>query len=140
MKDQNMKEEQRSEILASIRKGGLTINERDPIFAILTANEIAFNDHLAKMDILFIEHSSKLESAIQRYQDEAKNLAEVRISRAVNGAFERLDDYKKEIEEVKAPPPPPEPNKDLGNKPGVYYALVPIFAAASGFTAALLIL
>jgi len=135
-----MNDEQRSEILAAIRKGGVAINEEDPIFAILTANEICLEDHLAKVDIQNMEFFAKLKSFTKEIQDEAKNLAEVRISKAVNGAFERLDDYKKEIEEVKAPPPPPEPNKDLGNKPGVYYALVPIFAAASGFTAALLIL
>lgn len=136
-----MTEASKEEVSNAIRKAHkISISASDPLFALLTANEIIFEDQLAKIDIQNMEFFAKLKSFTKEIQDEAKNLAEVRISKAVNGAFERLDDYKKEIEEVKAPPPPPEPNKDLGNKPGVYYALVPIFAAASGFTAALLIL
>ena len=135
----NMTPEQKQEILNKIREvHKIGVDEDDPFFAILTANEVAFEDHLAKLDTQNMEFYAKMESFLKEIQKETKNLAEVRISKAVNETFERLDDYKKEIEEVKATlSPTPEPK---ASKPGVYYGLIPIIAAASGFAAALLIL
>lgn len=128
-----MTPEQKQEILNKIREvHKIGVDETDPFFAIITANEVAFEDHLAKMDIQNMEFYAKMESFLQ----ETRNLAEVRISKAVNEALERLDDYKKEIEEIKATQEP----QALNSKPGVYYALIPIIAAAAGFAAALLIL
>lgn len=136
-----MNEQQRSKILASIRKGNLAINEGDPIFAILTANEICFEDHLAKIDIQNMEFYAKLESFTKRIQDEAKNLAEARISKAVNGAFERLDDYKKEIEEVKAPPSSEEQKKSGVDLEKMMWYVFGLFTSAClGFGLGLIIL
>ena len=132
-----MTPEQKQEILNKIREvHKIGVDETDPFFAIITANEVAFEDHLAKMDIQNMEFYAKIEGFLQEIQKETKNLAEVRISKAVNEALERLDDYKKEIEEIKATQEP----QALNSKPGVYYALIPIIAATAGFAAALLIL
>jgi hypothetical protein len=120
---------------------GISTTEKDPIFAIITANEIAFEDHLAKIDIQNMQFYAKLASFTKEIQDEAKNLAEVRISRAVNGAFERLDDYKKEIEEVKATPSSEEQKKngvDLGKM--MWYVFGVFASACLGFGLGLLIL
>ena len=120
---------------------GISTTEKDPIFAILTANEIAFEDHLAKIDIQNMEFYAKLESFTKEIQDEAKNLAEVRISRAVNGAFERLDDYKKEIEEVKATPSSEEQKKNGMNLEKMIWYVFGVFASAClGFGLCLIIL
>jgi hypothetical protein len=136
-----MNDEQRSEILASIRKGNLSIDENDPIFAILTANEICFEDHLAKIDIQNMEFYAKLKSFTKEIQDEAINLAEVRISKAVNGAFDRLDDYKKEIEEVKATPSLEEQKKNgVDLEKMMWYVFGVITSACLGFGLGLLIL
>ena len=136
-----MNDEQRSEILAAIRKGGVGINEKDPIFAFLTATEIIFEDHLVKIDIQNMEFYAKLKSFTKEIQDEAKNLAEVRISRAVNGAFERLDDYKKEIEEVKATPSSDDQTKSGVNlEKMMWYVFGVLTSACLGFGLGLLIL
>ena len=136
-----MNDEQKSEILAAIRKDNLAINEEDPIFAILTANEICLKNHLAKVDIQNMEFYAKLKSFTKEIQDEAKNLAEVRISRAVNGAFERLDDYKKEIEEVKAAPPLEEQKKSgVDLEKMMWYVFGLLTSACLGFGLGLIIL
>jgi len=135
-------EKQTEEILNAIRKThGISTSETDPIFALLTANEIAFQDHLAKMDIQNMEFYAKLKSFTKEIQDEAKNLAEVRISKAVNGAFERLDDYKKEIEEVKAPPSSEEQKKSGVDLEKMMWYVFGLFTSAClGFRLGLIIL
>jgi len=134
--------EQKEEMLNAIRKThGISTTEKDPIFAIITANEIAFEDHLAKIDIQNMQFYAKLASFTKEIQDEAKNLAEVRISRAVNRAFERLDDYKKEIEEVKPIPSSEEQKKngvDLGKM--MWYVSGLFTSACLGFGLGLIIL
>jgi len=134
--------EQKEEMLNAIRKThGISTTEKDPIFAIITANEIAFEDHLAKIDIQNMEFYAKLKSFTKEIQDEAKNLSEVRISRAVNGAFERLDDYKKEIEEVKATPSLEEQKKSGVNLEKMMWYVFGVFTSAClGFGLGLLII
>ena len=137
-----MTPEQKEEMLNAIRKThGISTTEKDPIFAIITANEIAFEDHLAKIDIQNMEFYAKLKSFTKEIQDEAKNLSEVRISRAVNGAFERLDDYKKEIEEVKATPSLEEQKKSGVNLEKMMWYVFGVFTSAClGFGLGLLII
>jgi len=133
---------QTEEILDAIRKTyGISTTERDPIFAILTGTEVLFEDHLAKMDIQNMEFYAKIEGFIKEIQNEAKNLAEVRISRAVNEAFERLDDYKKEIEEVKATPSLEEQTKSgVDMQKMMWYLFGLLTSACLGFGLGLIIL
>ncbi len=137
-----MTPEQTEEILNAIRKThGISTTERDPIFAILTGTEVLFEDHLAKMDIQNMQFYAKLASFTKEIQDEAKNLAEVRISRAVNRAFERLDDYKKEIEEVKATPSSDDQTKSGVNlEKMMWYVFGVLTSACLGFGLGLIIL
>jgi len=135
-------EESKEEISNAIRKAHkVSISASDPLFALLTANEIIFEDQLAKIDIQNMEFYAKLKSFTKEIQDEAKNLAEVRISKAVNGAFERLDDYKKEIEEVKAPPSSEEQKKSGVNLEKMMWYVFGLFTSAClGFGLGLIIL
>ena len=137
-----MTEESKEEISNAIRKAHkVSISASDPLFALLTANEIIFEDQLAKIDIQNMEFYAKLKSFTKEIQDEAKNLAEVRISKAVNGAFERLDDYKKEIEEVKAPPSSEEQKKSGVNLEKMMWYVFGLFTSAClGFGLGLIIL
>lgn len=44
------------------KKHHLILDSNDPIFAVVTANEIIFDDFLSKTDKLFIKHKMDLES------------------------------------------------------------------------------
>ncbi|MDN5071429.1 conjugal transfer protein TraM [Aliarcobacter butzleri] len=53
----------KKEILEEIAKRHhIILDSNDPIFAVVTANELIFNDFLSKADKLFIKHKMDLES------------------------------------------------------------------------------
>ncbi|EAJ7826549.1 conjugal transfer protein TraM [Campylobacter coli] len=44
------------------KKHHIILDENDPILAVVSANEIIFDDFLKKIDLLFIKHKTDLES------------------------------------------------------------------------------
>lgn len=137
-------EEKKEEILNAIRKKGIAIDAKDPLFALLIASEFALVDYLNKVDLLFSQHLQSMESATVRYQTEAKELAEVKISKAVNDAFNRLDKYKEEIDEAMKyahrQKDISSTDSDRSNGIPTIFWLIPIFSAAIGYAAALFII
>ena len=139
-----MTDEQKEEILNAIRKAhGIATTPKDPLFALITANEYAMSHYMAKIDLLFMEQMSDMEAARLRFQNDAKELAEIKISKAVNNAFDRLDAYKKEIDEAleyarRQSEISTEQTKN-GNR-WVSTILIPILTAAAGYAAALFII
>ncbi len=137
--------EKKQELLNKIRElHKISVDDDDPLFALITANEYAFLDHMSKVDILFKDQLSNIEEATKRYQDEIKELAEVKISKAVNDAFNRLDAYKKEIDEaLEYARSQSEITADqkigFKNIPPLFW-LLPIFSVALGYAAALFII
>lgn len=137
-------EEKVDEILNTIRRvHGIATSPKDPIFSLLTANEIVMAHHMAKIDLLFVQQMQDMEAARMRFQNDAKELAEIKISKAVNNAFDRLDAYKKEIDETmeyarRQSEISTEQAKN-GNRWWVS-VLIPILTAAAGYAAALFII
>ncbi|EGY4845193.1 conjugal transfer protein TraM, partial [Campylobacter coli] len=43
------------------KKHHIILDENDPILAVVSANEIIFDDFLKKIDLLFIKHKTDLE-------------------------------------------------------------------------------
>lgn len=139
-----MTDEQKEEILNAIRKAhGIATTPKDPLFALITANEYAMSHYMAKIDLLFMEQMSDMEAARLRFQNDAKELAEIKISKAVNNAFDRLDAYKKEIDEAleyaRSQSEITMEQTKNGNR-WVSTILIPILTAAAGYAAALFII
>ncbi|HDX6309612.1 conjugal transfer protein TraM [Campylobacter fetus subsp. fetus] len=55
-----MKKDEMLKIIADKHK--LILDENDPIFAVVTANELLFDDFISKLDIYFIKQKADLES------------------------------------------------------------------------------
>jgi len=124
-----MTTEQKEEILNEIRKiHGITMPEKDPAFAVITALEIVASRYLKEVDLLMVQQSANYETTTVRYLDKAKELAEIKISAAVDDVLIRMDEYKiKAIEEMKIETPKAE-------VPSIYWYLLSISVlSALGF-------
>ena len=128
-----MTPEKKKEIIDHIRQTHkIAIDEDDPIFAIITANEIAFKENLKNQDIMFAEHLANITSNTELYLSKAKELAEVKISKAVEDAYIQLEQFKSEAkEELTAEP-------TITNKISIWIML--LIATAVGYGAALVFL
>jgi len=138
-------DEQKEEILNAIRKvHGIATTPNDPLFALITANEYAMSHYMAKIDLLFVQQIQEMEAARLRWETDAKELAEVKISKAVNDAFNRLDQYKEEIDKaIKYAHRQKEissTDSDRSNGIPTIFWLIPIFSAALGYATALFII
>ena len=132
-----MTEEQKQELLDAIRKQNIQIGKTDPLFAVITALEFVTQRYLKEVDLLMIRQSANYETTTVRYLDKAKELAEVKISHAVEEVLIRMDDYKvKVIEDLKTETPKAE-------IPTVFWVLLGmtgVMSIAAGYMVALLIL
>jgi len=125
-----MTPERKQEILEKIRQEHkIAIDEDDPMFAIITANEVVFEDYMSKQNIMFAEHLANMETSTENYLTRAKELAEVKISNAVEGAYQQLEEFrdeaKAEIESKEAP----ETRQSI---PILYWVML-LFAVALGY-------
>jgi len=79
-----MTDSQKEEILNSILKEhGVTLNSKDPIFAILTANEIILNTYTKELEQQLIFQKNQIEHITEQYLNKAKVLTEKKISSVV---------------------------------------------------------
>ncbi|RRS29869.1 MAG: hypothetical protein P794_09475 [Epsilonproteobacteria bacterium (ex Lamellibrachia satsuma)] len=122
-----MTDEQKEEILNEIRKiHGIAMPEKDPAFAVITALEIVARRYLQEVDILMTKQSANYEDTTVKYLDKAKELAEVKISNAVENVYETLDEFKintiKEVQEVK-------PKQEIP----LFYWIFTLMAGAMGY-------
>jgi len=121
-----MTEEQKQELLDAIRKQNIQIGKTDPLFAVITALEFVTQRYLKEVDILMLKQSANYETTTVRYLDKAKELAEVKISNAVENVYEKLDEFKintiKEVKEVK-------PKQEIP----LFYWIFTLMAGAMGY-------
>ena len=75
----------------------IIIDESDPIFAILTANEIVLNDYVKKIDQVNAINLLNMESQYSKIIDEMQNLAEKRIGLAIDKTNNDLKITKNQI-------------------------------------------
>jgi len=132
-----MTDEQKEEILNAIRKThGIATTEKDPIFALVTISEIVFSEYIKKVDLMFTQHEVNVETTTEKYLSKVKELAEVKISKAVDNAYSQLEQFESEAKQ------------DLTNArddpsssqiPIIYWLLLGMTGAV-GYMAALLIL
>lgn len=87
-----MDQEKVDAILALIAKRHSIILDRtDPILAIMTANEAMFEDFLTTVERAVGRQTINIEGITAKYIADAKELAEVRISAAVNEVYQDLE-------------------------------------------------
>lgn len=126
-----MTPEKKQEILEKIRQDHkIAIDEDDPMFAIVTANEVVFEEYMTKQNIMFAEHLANMETSTENYLTRAKELAEVKISNAVEDAYQKLEEFKEEAKadfEAKN-----TPNTEKQSIPILYWVML-LFAVALGY-------
>jgi len=126
-----MTPEKKQEILEKIRQDHkIAIDEDDPMFAIVTANEVVFEEYMTKQNIMFAEHLANMETSTENYLTRAKELAEVKISKAVEDAYQKLEEFKEEAKtdfEVKN-----TPDTEKQSIPILYWVML-LFAVALGY-------
>lgn len=94
-----MTEIQKEEILNQIRKQhGIALESKDPIFAVITANEIILNTYIKEIEQKLIQHKIEIETITEQYLNRAKELAEEKLSLATHQAQQRIIQTHKEIE------------------------------------------
>lgn len=78
--DKGLKEK----ILNTIRKEhGLAIDNKDPMFALLTANEIILEQELKQLNSIFSDQLIEMELVTKNYLKNAKELLEKRLTLAL---------------------------------------------------------
>lgn len=87
-----MEQEKIEEIISKVAKRhGLALDRNDPIFAIITANEVMFEDFVARIEKSFVGHMREIEGMTAKYIADAKELAEVKIGSAVEETYKVLE-------------------------------------------------
>ena len=132
-----MTDEQKEEILNAIRKThGIATTEKDPIFALVTISEIVFSEYIKKMDLMFTQHEVNVETTTEKYLSKVKELAEVKISKAVDNAYSQLEQFKSEAKQNLTNARDDPSSSQI---PIIYWLLLGMTGAV-GYMAALLIL
>lgn len=92
------------EIIAKVAKEhALVLDRNDPVFAIITANEVIFGDFITRVEKSFGGHMAEIEGMTAKYIADAKQLAEIKIGAAVNEAYKVLDErHKNALIEIEA--------------------------------------
>ena len=91
-------------ILAKIAKEhALILPNNDAIFAIITANEVMFEDFVTRIENSFVGHMREIEGMTAKYIADAKELAEVHIGAAVDETYSVLEKrHELSINEINA--------------------------------------
>lgn len=89
---------QKEEILNQIRKEhGIALDSKDPIFAVITANEIILKTYIKELEEQLIVQKEEIESITEKYLNRAKELAEKKISHATQKAQEKIIQTSNEV-------------------------------------------
>lgn len=95
-----MKQKEKEQIQEAIRKKhGIAININDPLFAIVTANEIMLERQLKQQTKHFSEQLVEMEIITQRYLTQSKELLEKKLTLALKEAKEKLQENNQQNEE-----------------------------------------
>jgi len=88
-----MKEELKSRIIKTIRREhGIVIDKRDPIFAIVTANDIILEEQLKELNTIFEGQLQEMEQITKSYLENGKELLEKKLTLALHDAKKRLNE------------------------------------------------
>lgn len=91
-----MEQEKIDEIIAKIaKKHSIVLNRNDPILAVMTANEVMFEDFLLMIEKSLGHNMSEIEGMTAKYIADVKQLAEVRVGAAIKETFVILEEYHK---------------------------------------------
>lgn len=89
---------QKEEILNQIRKEhGIALDSKDPIFAVITANEIILKTYIKELEEQLIVQKNEIERITEQYLNRAKELAEKKISHATQKAQEKIIQTSHEV-------------------------------------------
>ena len=126
-----MKEEEKENILETIRREhGIAIDKNDPLFAMLTANEIILERQLKRQNNTFAEQLIEMELLTNKYNTQSKEILEKQLTHIIQEA-------KKEFKDT---PQNKEITKESRVKNIIYPILFIVTGIIIGYSTALLIL
>ena len=127
-----MEPKEKEQILEAIRhRHGIAIDISDPLFAIITANEIVLERQINQQDKQFKEQLIEIEMVTQNYLTKSKELLEKKLTIALKEAKERLQTNTQQNQER---------TKEHKENRSIYPALYILTGIVIGYTTALLIL
>ena len=92
-----MKREEKEKILETIRKEhGIAIDKNDPLFALITANEIMLERQIKEQAQQFKEQLIDMEMVTTRYLTQSKELLEKKLTKILKEAKTQLDENNKQ--------------------------------------------
>lgn len=132
-----MTEIQKEEILNQIRKQHkIALDYDDPIFALVTANEIILNHYINKLDQKHIQQKVDIETITEQYLTKAKELAEKQILHATQKAHEQIIQT---TQKLRAEQRTDQPTHATNYSPALLF-LCTVAGAIGGYTLAFLLL
>lgn len=132
-----MTETQKEEILNQIRKQhGIALDSKDPIFAVITANEIVLNNYINQVEQKFIQQKIEIETITEQYLNRAKELAEKQILHATQKAHEQIIQT---TQKLRAEQRTDQPTHATNYSPALLF-LCTVAGAIGGYTLAFLLL
>lgn len=127
-----MKKEEKEKILEAIRKKhGIAIDINDPLFAIVTANEIMLERQLKQQNKHVTEQLVEMEMVTKKYLTQSKELLEKKLTLALKEAKEKLQENNQQNK---------EDTKDNKSNSIMHPILFIVTGIIIGYTTALLIL
>jgi hypothetical protein len=91
-----MDQQKIDDIIAKIAKEhSIILDRNDPIFAVMTANEVIIEDFLLMVEKAYEHHMREIEGMTAKYIADTKQLAQGRIGAAVKETFSVLEEYHK---------------------------------------------
>jgi len=83
------------------KQNGILLDKKDPIFAVVTANQVALEVYIKILADTLQEHFSELESRQTKYLADAKEIAEEKMTAALVKSVHSIKEYEnKAIENI----------------------------------------
>jgi len=93
-----MEEELKDKIINTVRKEhGITLGRRDPIFAIITANDLILEEQLKQLNNIFELQLIEMEQMTKNYLENGKELLEKKLTLALHEAKKSLETSQQPI-------------------------------------------
>ena len=125
-------EEEKEKILETIRrKHGIAIDKNDPLFAMITANEIILERQLKQQNNIFTEQLIEMEIFTNKYSTQSKDILEKQLTHILKEAKKEFNNNNPQ-------------NKDITKESRVNSIIQPVLFIITGiiigYSTALLIL
>jgi len=79
------------------KEHGIALDDKDPIYAVITANEIILEEQLKQLHAIFENQLIDMEQITKNYLTNAKELLEKRLTLALKNAKKELEEPKPQI-------------------------------------------